>query len=313
MANCHQLFEIFQGKISIPSDKRERMVKSKNGLRERIRNYFKKNHPGYVPKFYVQGSDKMKTSIRTKDDICDLDDGVYFMREPDVTATTLQQWVWDAANGYTSEAPEHRKKCIRNIFKGDYEVDMPVYYKVDGKEYQLAVKDNGFENSDPKGVVDWFNKAKDKEGQLVEIVKDLKAWCDNIRNKMPSGLAMTILSVNAKKKFYYNERQDITLRDTLKEIKKALQDKFECKVPAEPFDDLFKDFSKERRDNFMKALDDFIDDVDKALKESNQLRASKLWRKHLGDRFPLGKDEDENNSMRNTLAVGAIGSKPWSM
>ena len=75
------------------------MIKSKNGLRERIRNDFKKNHPGYVPKFYVQGSDKMKTPIRTKDDICDLDDGVYFMREPDVTATTLQEWVWDAANG----------------------------------------------------------------------------------------------------------------------------------------------------------------------------------------------------------------------
>ena len=52
-------------------------------------------------------------------------------------STTLQNWIWDAVNGYTSISPEHRKKCIRNIFSGDYEIDIPVYYKVTGKEYQL--------------------------------------------------------------------------------------------------------------------------------------------------------------------------------
>src|SRR5688572_22315970 len=177
MANCHSLFLDFHNEISLTSGKKDRMKDSKKGLRSMIRKHFKEEHPEYEPKFYVQGSYKMKTVIRTEEDICDLDDGVYFFRTPDVTATTLQTWVWDAVDGYTDTTPEHRKKCIRNIFAGDYEIDMPVYYKVDGKEYQLAIKNKGWEDSDPKAMVNWFNGKKDKEGQLVRMVKDEKAWC----------------------------------------------------------------------------------------------------------------------------------------
>lgn len=314
MADCHDLFQEYNKDISLTKTKKDNMSTSKDGLRERIRKHFKDKHPGYEPKFYIQGSYKMKTGIRTKDDICDLDDGVYFMKEPDVTATTLQGWVWDAVNGYTEEAPEHRKKCIRNIFTNDYEIDMPVYYKIDNKEYQLAVKDKGWEDSDPKAVVSWFNKQKDKNGQLLKIVKYHKGWGDYKRKKIPSGLAMTILVSNAKAKIVYNDRDDITLRDTLKEIKKALDLRFECIVPAAPHDDLFKDYDKTRRDNFMNALKEFIDDADKAIKEENQLKASRLWQKHLGDRFPDGKDESDNNRASNAgLIVGGKSSNPWAM
>jgi hypothetical protein len=311
MADCNNLFEKFQGEISIPSEKRKRMMRSKNGLRDRIRKDFSKNHPGYDPKFYTQGSDKMKTGIRTKDDICDLDDGIYFFREPDVSATTLQQWVKDAVEGYTDTDPEHRQKCIRNIFVSDYEVDQPIYYKVDGEEYKLAVKDNGFEDSDSKAMVEWFNTKKDKEGMLVFIVKDLKAWGDNKRNKMPNGLALTILASRSKMNIVYNKRQDITLRDTLKEIKKALYAKFECQVPVTPQDDLFANYTQDRKNNFLNALNDFIDDADNALKESNQKKASKLWKKHLGERFPDGEDKDENRNSSAAIITGAGTSNPW--
>lgn len=311
MANCHNLFQKFNEEISLTPQKKTSMTTSKDALRERIRKHFKEKHPEYLPKFYIQGSYKMKSAIRTKDDICDLDDGVYFFRSPDVTASTLQGWVWDAVDGYTSTSPEHRKKCIRNIFAGDYEIDMPVYCKEDGKEYQIAVKNSGFEDSDPKAMVNWFNDRKDKNGQLLKIVKYEKAWCDFKRNKMPSGIAMTILGTNAKSKIVYNDRDDITLRDTLKEIKKALDIEFACKVPVTPQDDLFADYDDTRKNNFMEALKAFITDADEAIKEPNQLKASKLWRKHLGDRFPLGKDEDENLSNSAGIITGAKSSNPW--
>lgn len=311
MANCHNLFETFHEEISIGKTKKDKMMNSKNGLRSRIRKYFKENHPEYEPKFYIQGSGKMKSGIRTKDDICDLDDGVYFFREPDVSATTLQGWVWDAVNGYTDTTPEHRKKCIRNIFSGDYEIDNPVYYKIDGREYQLAVKGNGWEDSDPKAVVEWFNRKKDKDGKLLRAVKYLKAWCDHKRNKMPSGLAMTILASNAKDKIVLNDRDDITLRDILKEIKKALDAEFKCSVPAVPYDDLFASYDKTRKENFLNALKEFLEDAEKAIKEENQLRASKLWRKHLGDRFPEGEDKNEESKLRSAAAIGAATSNPW--
>ena len=312
MANCHDLFQDFDKEISITSAKKDRMLTSKNKLRDRIRKYFKEHHPEYEPQFYIQGSYKMKTGIRTKDDICDLDDGVYFFREPDVTATTLQSWVWDAVNGYTDTPPEHRKKCIRIFFAGDYEIDMPVYYKIDGKDYQLAVKDNGWEDSDSKALVNWVNSKKDKEGRLINTIKELKAWCDHKRNKMPSGLAMSILAANAKEKIVLNDRGDITLKDILKEIKKFLNLKFECIVPALPNDDLFKDYDSARKTNFLNALNDFIDDAEKALKEENQLTASKLWKKHLGNRFPEGEDKKEYSKRNSLIAAGAALSNPWA-
>lgn len=313
MANCHELFQNFYEEIRIGKTKKDRMIKSKNGLRSRIRKWFKDYHPDYEPKFFIQGSHKMKSGIRTKEDICDLDDGIYFFRKPDVTATTLQEWIWSAVNGYTNTEPEHRKKCVRSIFSGDYEIDQPIYYKIEGQEYKLAVKNTGWEDSDPKAMVDWFNKKKDKECKLIRDVIYLKAWCDNIRNKMPSGLAMTILAANAKDKIVLNDRDDITLKDILKEIKKTLEIKFECIVPAVPNDDLFANYDDKRRNNFLNALSDFIDDAEKALKEENQLQASKLWRKHLGSRFPLGEDKKEATGSRaSAAAAGAATSNPWA-
>ena len=314
MANCNDLFQDFHTEISIGKSKKERMMISKNGLRSRIRKWFKDNHSDYEPKFYIQGSYKMKTGIRTKDDICDLDDGIYFFREPDVTATTLQTWVWNAVNGYTSTTPEHRKKCIRSVFASDYEIDHPVYYKVDGQNYRLAIKNTGFEDSDSKEMVDWFNQQKDNAGKLIRNVKYFKAWCDNKQNRMPNGLAMTILASNAKAKIVLNDRDDITLKDILKEIKKTLDIKVECIVPAVPNDNLFANYDETRKNNFLTALSNFIDDAEKALKEENQHSASKLWRKHLGDRFPEGEDKKEETKSQYAaaIAVGAAKSNPWT-
>ncbi|HCQ12748.1 nucleotidyltransferase [Flavobacterium sp.] len=312
MANCHNLFGEFNTEISLTSNKKTKMTTSKDGLRERIRKYFKEHHSEYIPKFYIQGSYKMKTGIRTKDDICDLDDGVYFFRTPDVTATTLQSWIWDAVNGYTASSPEHRKKCIRNVFSGDYEIDIPVYYKVSGKEYQLAVKNNGWEDSDPKALIDWFNANKDANGKMNKAIKELKAWCDYKRNKMPSGLAMTILAMNAKDKIVLNDRDDILLTDILREIKKTLAQKFECVVPVTPNDDLFSDYDTTRKNNFVTNLDNFLADAEAALKEQNHLKASRLWQKHLGTRFPDGEDKNEQTSSTSSTVGGAALSRPWS-
>ena len=311
MANCHNLFGEFNTEISLTSNKKIKMTNSKDGLRARIRKHFKEHHSEYVPKFYIQGSYKMKTGIRTKDDICDLDDGVYFFRDPDVSATTLQNWVLDAVKGYTSSSPEHRKKCIRNIFSGDYEIDIPVYYKIDGKEYQLAVKNNGWEDSDPKALIDWFNDNKDANGKMIKVIKELKAWCDHKRNKMPSGLAMTILAINAKDKIVLNDRDDILLTDVLREIKKALAQKFECVVPVTPKDDLFADYDSTRKNNFLTNLDSFLADAEAALKEINQLKASRLWKNHLGTRFPDGEDKNEQTNSSAATTSGATLSRPW--
>ena len=296
MANCNKLFLDFDNELNVLSVKKTKLSKSKNDLRDRIRKTFKEKHEGYNPTFYIQGSKKLGTMIRTKDDECDLDDGVYFLRDEGVTGTTLQKWVKDAVDDATVTPTQHRKKCIRVIYKGDYHIDLPVYYFPKNSDHPLlAVKDNNLEESDPKDFVDWFKEKKDDDGQLVRIIKYLKSWCDYKRNKMPSGLAMTVL---AEKNIKYNDRDDICLFETLKQIKlsiddrKSLIDKFKCVMPTVPYDDLFSDYDDNRKNNFLENLNTFIEDAKKAIEEPNQLKSSKLWKKHLGDRFPLGIDED---------------------
>jgi len=242
--------------------------------------------------------------IRTKEDTCDLDNGVYFFPKPKETGTTLQKWIKEAVEDATSTPPQHREKCVRVIYAGDYHIDLPVYYKEsetnDAENPHLAVKNIGWSKSDPKEFKDWFNKEKDSNGQLVRIVKFQKAWCDNRARKMPNGLTMTVLASNHIK---YNDRDDIALRDTLKEIKSNLKSSWSCVMPTTPKDDLLESYTGDK-DYFFKEIDAFIKDADKAIdEETNQLKASKLWQKHLGSYFPDGEDKDVDKQANSLAAI----------
>ncbi len=309
MANCDNLFKEFNDNLKVPNSKMERLMKSRDNIRNRITKKFEEDHPDYKPKFYIQGSYKTNTMIRTKDDTCDLDDGVHFKSNPDnVTGTTLQGWVKEAVTGITDATPSHRKKCITVDYAADYNIDLPVLlFDKDADEHpKLAVKDGDWQEDDPKEFVEYFNDKKDDKGQLVRLVKYLKAWCDYKRDKMPSGLAMTALTMES---YLPNDRDDIALKFLLIEIEKKVKSKFQCLVPTTPKDDIFESYSDTRKNNFLTHLSDFVADARKAVdEEKNQLQASKLWQKHLGKlRFPEGKDEVEKAAAAVSLA-GVIGS-----
>lgn len=306
MSNCHNLFQTFNGNLSITSTKKTNLMTSRDSLRDKIRKHFKENHPDYKPKFRGQGSYSLGTMIRTKEDTCDLDNGVYFFPKPEETATTMQNWVWDAVEDATSEKPQHREKCIRVIYKGDYHIDLPVYYKEsdtnDSENPHLAIKGKGWSKSDPKEFKDWFNQQKDKEGQLIKTVRFLKAWCDNRAREMPNGLAMTVLACRNIK---YNDRDDICLRDTLKEIQSSLSNSWSCTMPTTPQDDLLENYTGDKN-YFFEAIDAFVDDGTKAIEtETNQLKASKLWQKHLGSYFPDGEDKDVDKQANALAGIAA--------
>ncbi len=315
MSNCNNLFIDFNENLKITDTKKNKLIRSKDNLREKIRKHFEKEHPNYKPTFFIQGSYKMKTIIRTKDDTCDLDDGVYFKNNPDnITSTTLQKWVKEAVTDVTDSNPSHRKKCITVDYTAGYNIDLPVLLFDSDKDThpKLAVKDNGWQDDDPKEFFDEFNKQKDKNGQLVRLVKYLKAWCDNKRDKMPSGLAMSVLTMD---NFQSNDRDDVALKFLLIEIEKTLKANFSCKMPTTPKDDLFGNYDDTRKNNFLDNLASFISDAKKAVdEEENQLKASRLWQKHLGDKyFPDGKDENEKRSDASSFS-GIIGTaRPYNV
>lgn len=313
MANCDNLFRKFNTDLQIPKSKRELITISKVAQRENIREHFRKHHAKYIPTFFIQGSSKMKNRIRTKDDTCDLDDGIYFKDNPDnVTGTTLQVWVKNAVDGTTDATAVHKSKCITVDYKAGYNIDYPIYIfdKETNAHPALAVKDLDFKIDDPIEFIDEFNRVKDAEGQLIRISRYLKAWGDNIREKMPNGLSMTVLAMKHLQK---NDRDDIALKYTLISIDNELKNDFKCVMPTTPYDNLFGGYDEKRKSSFMNNLYSFIMDAKEAIDvERNQLKASKLWQKHFGKTyFPDGKDQEDNLSSAGLL-IGTIGaSKPY--
>ncbi len=306
MANCHALFKEFDGKLDILSSKKDKMMTSRENLRERIRNHFAEKHSAYVPSFYIQGSYKLGTCIRTKDDHCDLDDGVYFKSNPDnVTGKTLQNWIVDAVDGTTDASPIHKNKCVMVNYQAGYNIDLPVMVfdkEVDAHPH-LAVRDGDFKDDDPKEFVDYYKTRKTE--QKNRMVRYLKAWCDNVRESMPSGISMTVLTQNH---YQRDDRDDVALKFLLVEMEKTLNESFRCLMPTTPGDDLFGNYSESKKKNILDRLHAFVEDAKAAVDESNQLKASKLWRKHLGDRFPLGEDKDEETSAKLGSLRSVIGT-----
>lgn len=303
MSNCSNLFHDFNKDLKITKTKNNSLMNSKNHVMTVIKLWFKENKPDYKPEFYIQGSYKIRTLIRTKEDTCDLDIGVYFIREVGVSGTTLQKWVYDAVKDITASDAIHKTKCVRVIYSGDYHIDIPVYYFPNDSEHPLlAVKDSELEESDPKEFVEWF--LEQKCDQLVRIIKFLKAWGDHLRNKMPSGLAFTVL---AERNYVSNDRDDISFHKTLIEIKNDLKTGFECVMPNAPYDDLFSDYNQDRVDRFFDRLDDLIKDSRIAIEdEEKQLKASRMWKKHLGKRFPEGLDENVDEKLEELLKAANL-------
>lgn len=293
MANLHSTFLDFYDALQIVKTKRDRITTSHNTLRKLIKNEFLKNHPEFTVGFWIQGSWKMGTAIRTNNDECDLDDGFYITPEPKVTSSTVKNWVLEAVCKATDAGASHKNKCIRVQYASGYHIDIPVYVKssFDRREEhpKLATRDDGYVQSDPKELCDWFASKKKNNDQLVRIISYMKAWSDNVRQSMPPGLALTILAAENQVK---NERDDIALLETLKAIRNKLNTQFICRVPAAPRDNVLADFLS-KRNQIIAEFDRIINYGEKAIAEINLQKASRQWSHALGDRFPEAEDKED--------------------
>jgi hypothetical protein len=323
MADCNKQFIEYNENLNLTKSKSDKMNQAREASRDKIIAFFKEEHPGYIPTFWIQGSKKNGTNIRTEDDDCDQDDGIYFDRDPkdSVSGTILQGWIYDAVKDDTTEGAQWRKKCIRKLYKenhmGSYHFDYPAYYSTDKMMHpKLAVKNEELEESDAEEFCTWFDGKKDKAGQLVRIIKCQKGWC-SYKSKyqgMPTGLAMTIL---VSRHIVFNaQRDDQCLYDTLQAIRSELQLNWVCKMPTTPQDDLFARYDDNFRVMFMKALDDFINDARKALLNESKRKASMLWKAHLGSKFPVPEEEEQKSTTipgnQASLAALVRSNKPYN-
>lgn len=321
MANLHTTFTEFDNNIKLTSKKKETLRISRGEIRKDIEKYFTNNREKHTVGFKGQGSFMMHTTIQPISHEYDVDDGVYiFGKEEDrPTVQTAHNWIFDAVKDRTSSESLDKNTCVRVIYKSDYHVDLPIYYKTDNSDDQYTLDDEipklahlskGWIESDPYAFTKWFAEQSKNKSQLKRIVRYLKAWSDKKQNdnsslRFPSGMIFTILASN-----YYveNVRDDESLLETLKKIQANIDDTrfdyvyYDCYRPTvDKNENLLDKYSAEStKNNFLNALDSFIKSGNQAIELESKKDACAKWQKHLGDRFPCStiKEESSNSSAR---------------
>lgn len=310
MAGCNDLFLDYEKKITPTSAQRQKMKTSRQALEPKISNKLY-DKLGMRPSFYTQGSDApdIKTNIIKEDGTFDTDRGVYLPEKPDVSGETLQGYIYDAVEDHTKAGAQHRKRCVRSIFQCEYNIDFPAYYEVKDEDYaRMAVKGEEWIKDDPWHMIAWLKKYKDAAGQFTRMIKYLKGWTSKRKStgKIPSGIALAVWT--ARNFQSETGRDDRCLLNLLNAIKAALNYSVTCYAPVEPFDDLTAKLTQGQKDNFRGELELFCEDAQKAIDENDQLKASRIWRKYLGDRFPEGISQEDGKRADALLASAGIVS-----
>jgi hypothetical protein len=331
MATLHKEYNSFNSTIALDATKKEYLITSRNSLKKKIKKYFSEEKKDELqPKFWGQGSFEMNTTVNPIKVVdssgnvlekYDLDYGIYFIEKEDEdnrrSINQLHEWVFNAVDGHTNTPPQKKNTCVRVIFADDHHIDLPIYYKK-GDVPELAHKTKGWIFSDPKEFFDWFNGKAKSDQQLRRIVRYLKAWknyreFNNSSLKLPSGFSLTILATN---NFVADNNDDKAFKLTIEKIKRELDKKFECKRPTTPKgEDIFENSSETYKENFSNALDSLITACQKAEDEKNFKKASEYLQKQFGDRFPLGKDEDQEDKssrLSSTIASAPISPRPYA-
>lgn len=333
MATLHKEYNGFNSDIRLNQSRIDSLNKSKNSIKKRIREWFEKNKPNELqPKFGAQGSFMMGTSVNpiptydadgNKLLKYDLDYGVYFIAKNDddakkkQTITTWHNWVFDSVDDHTNKDSIDKNTCVRVVFADGHHMDLPIYYKKEDL-LQLAHKGKGWIDSDPKAFYVWFND--NKTAQLERIVRYFKAWKnfreDNNTNlKLPSGFEFTILATN---NFAPDDLDDVAFRETVRNIYTELNKYggFKCLRPTTPKDeDVFLNYSSQRKTDFLNTLKSLLDDLDRAKNEKNFKKASEILINHqFGNRFPIGEDkteEEKSSALNSNLTSALIPPKPY--
>jgi hypothetical protein len=282
MTNLNTDFQEFNKKLTLSSSRKEKLKASKDALKNKIISYFKDNTALSVPEFYIQGSYKMGTMILKKDNTYDVDLGVYFEDNKGITGELLQKKVLNAVKEHTDGGARHKRNCIQVVYSGEYNIDLPVFYKDAWGNYILASKDND-KPDDTRQMVDWFNEKKDANGQLVRLIKYMKAWANTRSHKMPSGIMLTIWLTNH---FYSNERDDIALLETLRQTYYCIQlHGRKCINPVNQKEDLASQLTTTQKINFETEMGTLIRTIENATNSSDRTKAYQALKPFFGNRF----------------------------
>lgn len=120
--NLNSEFQSFNGAIKLTQSRKDKILNSRNAIREKIRSYFKNELHINQPKFLRQGSFAINTALNPlPDDEVDIDVGLYLKHIDENNKATwptpkeAHQRVMDALCNHTQDGCEDKTSCVRVI------------------------------------------------------------------------------------------------------------------------------------------------------------------------------------------------------
>jgi hypothetical protein len=312
-------FKEYHEEIKLSPSKKKELIGddgrkgSRDALRDRIKKDFKEKDRKQ-PKFHMQGSFSMNTTINPISAEYDLDDGVYLQNidtsKPITeweTPETVHKWIFDAVDGHTSKTPTDKNLCVRVHYADEKKhIDLPIYAQKDDT-YYLAVKGKGWIESDPKEIKDWFLDEIEKKGeQFRRVVRYLKGWKDfqedeNQQVKLYGGFQLTVL---ASYHFIESESDEESFFKTVEGINSKLWIyKQQVCHPKNGSKNIIEHYTEARREKFVEEFKKIYEKAKAAYKENDCVEKSKKWRKIFGDRFPLLNQDDCEDNSKSKAAI----------
>jgi hypothetical protein len=281
---------------------------------------------------FQQGSYSMGTGNKpaNEEDDYDIDCGLLFnISKDEFSPMTVKQWVFDALDSKQFRTVEWKKACIRvqYIEQGlpKFHIDFACYAAINSNKKiylakgtpTLGAEHKKWEESEPKRLRDLINNKfiDDVEcGQFKRGIRDLKRWKDvqfYSVNGRPTGIALTALAYNGFRPFTKNLFTGAEEIDDLKAIKELVghilrqftwNDRICVHLPVPPYNDLFEKMTDLQCKEFKKKLEDLIEALEEAEKETDSYEACKILRKKFGEDFPVPAREDTGQSRKRAVA-----------
>lgn len=142
-------FREFDKAIKLSEAKKEKILKSREAVRNKIREHFKNTLGVNQPKFRIQGSFTLNTALMPiGNNEVDIDDGLYLMH---INTDDHSQWpaprkvhkdIMEALKNHTQNGCEDKTSCVHVIYKNDYHIDIPVYILTSDNHAWLGNKKN---------------------------------------------------------------------------------------------------------------------------------------------------------------------------
>jgi hypothetical protein len=234
------LRKFYGDKVAIPKSVRDELRDARAANETRLENGLTKAGKPKVKRHVRQGGYAMKTVVQQHDNAYDIDNGALFTYDSllgpnkgPMSAPDARKMVCDALQDDKFKTkPEIRTNCVRVSYNDGYWVDVPVYReRVDAntKTTYLELASADWKRTDPEGVTAWFQDMEKRlsrdfdEGgdpQFRRVVAYVKALAVSRKTwNWPNGFMISVLAESC---FTADDRDDVSLRKTLKAMHSVL-------------------------------------------------------------------------------------------